>query len=239
MTLIDLSDPPADLRLSLRMPEKVLLLGPSGIPSPTVTKFRTLGQPLKPWATGLIVATTISYQIANSVKETSHDGFHFTSEGFFGQHTYAGGVDKAAHLVDYTIAQRALMNTYRRVGYTSTQSAWLGFGTVFAAGLTNEIGDGTTLFGFSYEDLVMDTLGAGTATVLQLTGWNDTFGFRFGPISQQESPSCCLDFSNVGRDYSGEIYTADFKIAGLARRLRFDPGPARFLLFSVTYGTNG
>jgi hypothetical protein len=48
-----------------------------------------------------------------------------------------------------------------------------------------------------------------------------------------------VDNSNIGRDYSGEVYTADVKISGLARRLRFDPGPARFLLFSVTYGTNG
>ncbi len=74
---------------------------------------------------------------------------------------------------------------------------------------------------------------------LSRSGWNDTIGFRFGTFSQDPAPSCCIQNTNIGRDYSGEIYTADLKIAGLARRLRLNPGPARFLLLSGTYGTNG
>src|SRR5262249_12453834 len=83
-------------------------------------------------------------------------------------------------------------------------------------GLATEIGDGTTMFGFSFEDLLMDALGAGTSMVLSRSGWDDTFGFRYGSGVPQESACCAND--TYGREYSGEIYTADFKIAGLGRR---------------------
>ena len=234
--------PASEVRLILRIPKSALSLHASeSLPPPIVVNPKTPGLPSawKPAATALVMATTVGYQLGNSLKETSRDGFHFTAEGFYGQNTYTGGVDKAAHFVDYTIAQRALYNTYRRIGYADRQSGWLGFGTAMAAGLVNEIGDGTTIFGFSWEDILMDSVGAGTAAVLARTGWDDTFGFRFGAVNQQETPACCVDFTNIGRDYSGEIYTADVKIAGLARRLHVNPGPAQFLLFSLTYGTNG
>jgi hypothetical protein len=232
-----------EMRLDLRIPESVLSLYSAEPPAnPIVLTARRPGLPgaWKSAATAFVMATTIGYSAGNSVKEVPYQGtFHFTTEGFFGRNTYTGGVDKMAHFVDYTVAQRALHYTYQRIGYDSSQSGWLAFGTALAAGLTTEIGDGTTIFGFSWEDLLMDGLGAGTATLLTRSGWNDTFGFRFGSISQEATPACCVDNSNIGRDYSGEVYTADVKISGLARRLRFDPGPARFLLFSVTYGTNG
>jgi hypothetical protein len=213
---------------------------PVNLPVPRV---RTIGVPpaWKPVLTALIAGTAVGYSTGNSVKEESYEynGFHFTNEGFFGGHTYTGGADKVAHFVDYSLAQGALANTYRRIGYASGQSGWIGFATATAAGLATEIGDGTTIFGFSWEDFLADALGAATAVGLSESGWNDTIGFRFGRFSQDPAPSCCPDHTNIGRDYSGEIYTADLKIVGLARRLRFNPGPARFLLLSATYGTNG
>ena len=209
--------------------------------NPAVPRVKTigLGPAWKPVLTVLVAGTAVGYSAGNSVKEEPYGGFHFANEGFFGGHTYAGGADKVAHFVDYNLAQGALANTYRWVGYDSGQSGWIGFATAAAAGLATEIGDGTTIYGFSWEDFLADALGAATAMGLSRSGWNDTIGFRFGTFSQDPAPSCCADHTNLGRDYSGEIYTADLKIAGLARRLRFDPGPARFLLLSATYGTNG
>ena len=45
--------------------------------------------------------------------------------------------------------------------------------------------------------------------------------------------------SAFGKDYSREIYTGDLKISGLAKRMHFNPGPARFLYLSATYGSKG
>ena|SRR5215471_4709174 len=235
-------DPPVEeVRLDLHLPDAVLAVhAPPPTISLPVTRRSGLTGSLKTLTTGAIFAATIGFSAGNSLKETSYPGpYHFTAEGFFGQHTYTGGVDKMAHFVDYTIAQRALASAFRRTGYTDDLSGWMAFGGAFAGGLITEIGDGTTIFGFSFEDLLMDTLGAASATGLARSGWDDTIGFRFGAVAQDKTPSCCIDTSNIGRDYSGEIYTADLKLSGLFRRLNRDPGPARFLLFSVTYGTNG
>ncbi len=75
------------------------------------------------------MGTAVGYSTGNSVKEESYEynGFHFANEGFFGGHTYAGGADKLAHFVDYNLATVALANTYRRIGYASVQSGWIGF----------------------------------------------------------------------------------------------------------------
>jgi hypothetical protein len=196
---------------------------------------------LRPWGAAAVVAVSIAYSLENSMSEPSpNGGFHGTTEGFFGASTYTGGADKAAHFVHYTMAARLFETTYSRLGYSDTTSRWLAFGTAFGTGLATEIGDGTTLFGFSFEDLLMDALGAASAMGLSATGWDDTFGFRYGTgVSQEEFDGCCARSGEYGRDYSGEIFTADVKIAGAARRLRIDPGPARYLLVSMTYGTNG
>ena len=233
--------PPEEFRLALHLPDAALALhAPAPISLPATTRRPGLTGSLKTITTAFMYATTIGYSAGNSLKESAYKGtFHFTAEGFFGKNTYNGGVDKAAHFVDYTIAQRALASGFRRVGYTSTQAGWMGFAGALAGGLTTEIGDGTTIFGFSWEDLVMDALGAASATGLAVSGWEDTFGFRFGAVSQDSTPACCIDTSNIGRDYSGEMYTADLKLSGLSRRMNFNPGPARFLLVSMTYGTNG
>lgn len=229
-------------RLGLPFSDRAQLAVASPV-NPPVLRVRTGAVPpaWKPVLTALTAGLAVGFSAGNSVKEERYEynGFHFTNEGFFGGHTYAGGADKVAHFVDYSLAQGALANTYRRIGYTSGQSGWIGFATAAAAGLATEIGDGTTIFGFSWEDFLADALGAATAAGLSQSGWNDTIGFRFGKFSQDPAPSCCPDHANIGRDYSGEIYTADLKIVGLARRLRLDPGPARFLLLSATYGTNG
>ena len=240
--LSDPPDPPVEeVRLDLHLPDAALALhDPAPISLPVTTHRPGLNGSLKALTTGVIFATTVGYSAGNSLKESPYKGtFHFTSEGFFGKNTYNGGVDKMAHFVDYTIAQRALNNAFRRVGYNDAQSGWMGFAGAIAGGLTTEIGDGTTIFGFSWEDLLMDTLGAATAMGLTRSGWTDTFGFRFGAVSQDPVPGCCRDEANIGRDYSGEIYTADVKLSGLLPRLGAEPGLARFFLVSMTYGTNG
>ena len=168
----------------------------------------------------------------------AHHSFHFGNEEWFGEGTYAGGADKASHFVFYNGLSRELAVSYGRYGYTRNQATLMGFATATAAGLLVEIADGTTVFGFAWEDFVMDTLGAGSAAVVTRYGLDDTVGFRFGKMPADQPPPCCRT-PGIGKDYSQEIYTADLKLAGFARRLNLRPGPARFLLFSATYGSKG
>src|SRR5215813_3191351 len=189
--------------------------------------------------TALFSVGVIAGSAANSFHESPHQSFHFTNEGFFGQSTYAGGADKASHFVDYAILSRELKNVYQLLGYDRATSIWLGWGVATAAGLMTEIGDGTTFFGFSYEDLVMDTAGATAAAIVAATATEDLIGFRHGFLLPRSGQATCCAVPGKGRDYSNEIYTVDLKLQVVARRANIAIGPLRYLLVSITYGTKG
>jgi Predicted periplasmic lipoprotein (DUF2279) len=188
----------------------------------------------------LWIAAVSAGALAGSAYNSFGDGpsqkFHFHNEGWFGRNTYVGGADKASHFVSFDVTARLLTMVYQMLDAPVDESRLLGAGVSALAGLVTEIGDGTTHYGFSYEDLIVDALGAATALATAHYGLDDLIGFRFGIVPAPEVP-CCP--SGLGRDYSEEIYTGDLKISGLARRWKFNPGPARFLLVSLTYGTKG
>jgi hypothetical protein len=173
----------------------------------------------------------------NSLHEEPRYGFHVTKEGWFGQHTYAGGADKASHFAAYYSVARILAALYGGLGVSQDNARLLGSGVSLLAGLTTELGDGTNKYGFSPEDVVADALGAASALAAAHYGLEDLVGFRAGFVPAPGVYESVT--SGLGKDYSKEIYTADLKVGALARRLRLRPGPARFLLLSMTYGVKG
>jgi len=189
-------------------------------------------------ASGLVIGSGLG-GFLNAYQETPRHSFHVTYEGWFGRTTYAGGADKAAHFVDYAIISKEMANIYELIGFSRNTSIALAFGTAFTSGLMNEIGDGTNPYGFSPEDLAMDTFGAGAAALIKLTRTEDLFGFRHGLLLPLAGSKTCCQTDALGRDYSNEIYTADLHLAGVFDRLNLKVGPLRYLLFSVTYGVKG
>jgi hypothetical protein len=186
----------------------------------------------------VVAAGVIAGSAAVALQDGPSRSFHFTSEGFFGRNTYAGGADKAAHFVDSSLASKELAKLYHVMGWTETQARWIGFGVASLAGLAIELGDATTDYGFSPEDMLMNVLGAGTAALIATLGADDLVGFRYGFLLPQRTDTCC-PVKGLGHDYSNEIYTADLSLAGLAKRLNLNIGPFRYLLLSLTYGTKG
>jgi Predicted periplasmic lipoprotein (DUF2279) len=168
-----------------------------------------------------------------------HQAWHFRNEGWFQSYTYAGGADKASHLTFSYMGTQALIGWYRSLGHSDTQARWLALGTTAIAGIIVEIGDGFTQYGFSWEDATTNVIGALLATQIDRLGWRDSFGMRWGLVKTLKPDSCCRAGINYGDDYSKEIYTADFKLVGVLPRFGVRPGPARFLLLSVTYGSKG
>ena len=187
-------------------------------------------------STSVLVLSAVA--ASSTIWKHGYEPFNFHNEFWFGRNTYAGGADKASHFVFYNGLTRELSIGYYRMGYSSDEAYLMAFLVAMGAGLATEIGDGFTQFGFSYEDLVTDAVGAGTAVLISRNHLDDLIGFRFGPVPNRLPYPCCPE-DNLGKDYSTEIYTADLKIPGLARRMHFDPGPARFLLLSMTYGSKG
>ena len=192
---------------------------------------------LRPFWIGAVTVATLAGSAVNSFTDGPNQDWHFTNEQWFGRHTYAGGADKISHFVLYNVVGHLLTEVYGDLGVPADRSDAWGASVSALAGLVTEIGDGTNRYGFSYEDLVSDVAGAATAFVTTRFGLNDLLGFRLGYIPHPEvvgQPN-----GGYGKDYTEEIYTADLKIAGLAKRMCFRPGLARFFLVSATYGTKG
>jgi hypothetical protein len=189
-------------------------------------------------ASGMTVGLAVG-GFLNAYNETPRQSFHVVNEGWFGPNTYAGGADKAAHFVDYSIISKELANLYEVMGFSRNTSIALGFGGAFVSGLMNEIGDGTNPYGFSFQDLTMDTLGAGASALVKLTRTEDLIGFRRGLLLPLAGSKTCCQDPGLGRDYSNEIFTADLHLAGVFDRLNLKVGPLRYLLFSITYGVKG
>jgi hypothetical protein len=129
--------------------------------------------------------------LENSLTDSPLRSFRFVNEGYFGASTYAGGADKASHFVDYTIVSREIAYVYEKLGYSERTSTLLGLGMGFLGGLANEIGDGFDQYGFSFQDLAMDSAGAITSTLLLATGTQDLVGFRNGFLVPKSKATCC------------------------------------------------
>jgi hypothetical protein len=208
--------------------------------------FRPLPPPGTPprdfWSTDTVLTTTGALVIgtfyaASGLWEFEHLDFHFQGDGWFGRDTYAGGADKVSHFSISATVSRELALLYDSFGVTRTQSAAWAFGITAFTGFMVEIGDGLSPYGFSWQDLTVDVLGSGMGVFLTRHGLNDVFGVRVGKVPTDEPVS--HEERYLGSHYGTEIYSGDFKLAGLARRWKIEPSVARFLLFSVTYQTKG
>ena len=184
---------------------------------------------------GFGAALAIGGSAYSAYSESPRFPWHFENEGWFGENTYVGGADKASHFVSYYGVQRIATEYNKAFHVPGNQAAWIATGTSFLAGLMTEIGDGTNKYGFSWEDLAMDTVGAFSGLAIVNFGLDDLIGFRAGWVPGAPDPGR----GGLGRDYSSEIYTADLKFQGLGKRAHFNPGPAKYFLFSITYGTKG
>jgi hypothetical protein len=235
------TDPPLAeaLSLDLHFPDSPAFDPPAqlGAPLPPTPFVALPGQPRR-FLIGVASLGAIAGSYLNAYTDGSHHDFHFTNEGYWGRNTYVGGGDKASHLVSYYSVARLLEGVYESFDLHGERAYTLASATSFVAGLATELGDGTNKYGFSHEDLVIDTVGAASAFVLARYRLNDLIGFRAGIVAAPDTPEE-IETDGTGKDYTREIYTADLKLAGLSKRLDRGFGPARFLLVSMTYGVKG
>ncbi len=171
-------------------------------------------------------------------RTSSRSEFTVANERWFQRDTYAGGADKASHVFLGYFGTQLLQGAYRGVGKTPAESRALAVSVFALTGALIEVGDGYSKYGFSWEDITANTIGSLVATGIDAWGLKDTVGLRFGYVKARIPDACCR-FGGYGDDYSKEIYSADLKLGGFLPRLGLPPGPARFLLLSVTYGSKG
>ncbi len=106
--------------------------------------------------------------------------FNVTDEGWFGRDTYVGGADKVSHFIISSGVSRAIYEAYIAQGHTVDQSFNLALATSFMAGAFVEIMDGVSVYGFSFQDLTVDALGAAAGLLIQRNHLEDMLGLRLG-----------------------------------------------------------
>ncbi len=173
----------------------------------------------------IIPIASVGLVAANSLLGYSGRDFLATDERWFQSNTRDGGADNTSHFADYYIVAKEVAFVYEKIGYSENAARWFGFGVAVSTGLANEISDGFTRHGFSWQDLGMDAGGAATAVLVSMTKTEDLLGVRTSHVP--------------GPTYTHDVYSADLKLVGLERRLGIKLGPLRWLNFSVTYGTKG
>lgn len=172
---------------------------------------------------GAVAFAEVGVTAGKAIITEDRTSFNVVDEGWFGPNTKFGGADKASHFADYYVITKEFTFIFGRLGFSDNAARVMAAGTAFTGGLVNEVADGFTKYGFSYQDLVMNSLGIGTSLLVMTTHVDDVVGFRT---------------SHFG-SFKHDVYSMDLKLAGLARRLKLNIGPLRFLYFSATYGIKG
>ncbi|GBE05200.1 MAG TPA: DUF2279 domain-containing protein [Nitrospirae bacterium] len=85
---------------------------------------------------------------------------HGKTELWFDEEAYRGGADKTGHFYATYAATHLLSYVYESWGYETAEAAkWGAISTFTLQGLM-ELGDAISKYGFSYEDMIMNTVGS-------------------------------------------------------------------------------
>lgn len=171
----------------------------------------------------------------------SNHAFKSEREHWFGQDTSLGGADKAGHAMTFYMVQRI---TYSIFDYTENgrPRKWLySMLTTFTMGFLIEVGDGwSSTYGFSYEDLIIDTCGLLFGAILDYFPVMDAFlGMSFEYIPTEGFRNHKKSVLDFGNDYSGWRYMVNLKMAGINYLWQGAPEFLRYVQFDLGYFTRG
>ena len=120
-----------------------------------------------------IGATVLGWGFANW--DYGSGGPRFQSEGWFDRETDEGGADKLGHFYTSYLFSHLFAGQYERWDFDKDQAIRLG--ALSSLGVTGliEVGDAFSDYGFSYEDMIFNTLGVAAGYLLwSFPEWNTT-----------------------------------------------------------------
>jgi hypothetical protein len=160
-------------------------------------------------------------------------GFRFNNEGWFNEeNTGSGGIDKLGHAYTSYLLTDILTSAIQR-NSSDPRGAPITAALASLSLMTYvEIFDGFSGdHGFSYEDMVMNMLGAGFSVFRNsVPGMRDKIAFRM-----QYLPSPFISFEPFG-DYSGQKYLLAVKLGGFEK---FEDTPLRYVELHGGYYARG
>lgn len=164
--------------------------------------------------------------------------FSFGEEKWFSRHSYSGGADKTGHMFSMYFQKRGLNWFFLKIGHdldsANLQSALL----TEVLGIIVEVGDGMTHYHFSYEDVVMNTVGIIAAYYADKYPWLDELvglKWQYWP-SHDLIHGDDLGKSNITSDYSGQTFWLTLKASGIPQ---LNQTNWRYLSLDFGYYTRG
>ena len=153
------------------------------------------------------------------------------NEGWFGDDTYSGGIDKLGHGFSFYVGTRLMNRALGWAGVPHGESLPLATALSLGLGLGVEVLDGLARggkYGFSWQDLVIDVAGTGLAVLAESdAGFDRRFAVRW----------LRADVPDARRGYDRHRYFAVMRPSG------FDAvgpsNPLRWLELMVGYGATG
>ncbi len=139
----------------------------------------------------------------------SGGGLHTAHEGWFEEDSKYGGADKLGHMWATYVLSDALTALYTSYGYDSSKANTYAALSAWGVQAFMELGDATSeTQGFSYEDMVMNTLGALTSVLMEhFPELDRKVDFRLEYVFN-------VDINGIFDDYSNQYYSLALKLDG-------------------------
>ena len=158
---------------------------------------------------------------------------HFEKEHGFTQESSTGGADKTGHFYTAYIFSDFLIWRLRRQGWSKLRSAIVGSSVAMGLMTWIEVGDSTSEYGWSWEDMLADFLGVAISAGLSLSPLaDDLFDFRL----EYWPTGSYLKGGVMAADYSGMKYLMAFRLSGIKPLKRT---PLRLVELHMGYYSRG
>lgn len=193
------------------------------------------------WWSGLPKEKKMTYTVAASAAaiglwglatwDYGSSGFHSADEGMFGEDSKYGGADKLGHFWATYAFSDALTGLYKSWGYDARKANNYGALSAFLVQFAMEFGDATSeTQGFSWEDIMMDGVGALTSILMaRYPELDRKIDFRVEYIFN-------VEVNNIFDDYSNQYYSMVLKLDGFDS---IENSFLKYLEFSAGYYTRG
>ena len=151
-------------------------------------------------------------------------------------------MDKMGHITSMNYLSNINFQAYRWAGYNNKTATWLGFGVSYGFMTAVEIMDGFSAgWGFSWGDVVANTIGGGLFVAQQLT-WQDQriiMKFSYHPTEYADMrPEVLGDtpLQSVLKDYNGQTHWLSVNPQSFSKKRKFFPV---WLNLAVGYSADG
>jgi len=166
--------------------------------------------------------------------EYGHYGFNFTNEGWFGKNTKEGGMDKFGHMYSTFLMTHLFDALYDRWGFSNEEAANYGFLSSVGINTLMEIGDGLSDYGFSYEDMIVNIIGASMGYLrTRFPEFEEKIDFRLEYVPKLNE----LNGGDLITDYEHMKFLVAVKASGF-KALKEDSF-LKYLEFQVGYYSRG